>query len=237
MDRLSDRIGSLIPGGSRLPPRHPIKVSLVMGLLGLLSSWADVGLKSLTKLADSHFQISSDESLPTAVGVGMIIVMPLAIWLGQKWSRVLCSVAVGSVLTAIAMHLAGMHRFRMILKYPFHSPPVELRHTILIYCGLGFLMGILIAGSARPKKHLPSAVLCGIVLAAAMFAQTAARYWRADHLRKFLPLNRYASWMIVAAFNAFDQSLLHVSLALALGAALWDATPLPKFERESTDGT
>ncbi len=33
MDRLSDRLGSLIPGGSRWPPRHPVKVSLVMGIL------------------------------------------------------------------------------------------------------------------------------------------------------------------------------------------------------------
>lgn len=39
MDRLSNAVGYYYPGGRWLGPRHPIKVTLLMGLLGLCSGW------------------------------------------------------------------------------------------------------------------------------------------------------------------------------------------------------
>jgi hypothetical protein len=42
MDRLAGGIASVIPGCSRLPTRHPVKVSLVMTLLALVAAWPSI---------------------------------------------------------------------------------------------------------------------------------------------------------------------------------------------------
>jgi hypothetical protein len=106
---------------------------------------------------------------------------------------------------------------------------VMLRHTILILAGLGFLLGIIVTGSATRKNPIASPLLCGAILAASMFVEMELLIWWGRHLNDYLPGWRW-DWLVLSSADALFRGVIYTGLAVCLGIALWDATPLPKFE-------
>src|SRR5262245_34163734 len=84
MDHLSDRIGSLLPGGYRLPPRHPVKVSLVMLLLVAGNFCLMQNLAILLGFVLGDMAHEGLMILMVFLGFGILVLIPWAAWLGAR---------------------------------------------------------------------------------------------------------------------------------------------------------
>src|SRR5262249_10574507 len=121
MDALSDRMGSLIPGGRFLPPRHPVKVCLVMGLLGLIATGIEVVLGVMYP-PQKLYSIRLYRGFASASLVfGAVIVLPFALWMGKGWLRsilsaVLSAVALGAVVFVFASSHDSAEYFRSFIR-------------------------------------------------------------------------------------------------------------------------
>src|SRR4051812_2745431 len=82
MDRLSDRIGALVPGLRFIPPRHPLRVSLLMGLLGSLSAWVFLILLLGMMLAKVVGMDSGNLSIGLAFAI--VVLVPWSAWMGSR---------------------------------------------------------------------------------------------------------------------------------------------------------
>src|SRR5262249_4771110 len=94
LDRISDRLGSLIPGGSHWQSRHPVKDSLVMALLRMITGWGTVGPMFLTAFLGSLMNCHPTRDhrwlcpilvpLPAFSVSGLLLIVPLSLWLERR---------------------------------------------------------------------------------------------------------------------------------------------------------
>lgn len=209
MDRLSDAVGYYYPGGRYLRSRHPIKVTLLMGLLGLASGW-------LTMIAGVCVAQGFSEKpifLTAGVLLGIVVAVPWAVWLGARVRFLLplvAYVALGNAIGYAVIDQFKTERFALL--------------------GL-FLYGALTAGCLAVPGMVLSRRFQPMWLVATMLTSGAviSSYWviKDNPLLRKLP-SEVALPLIIAWFF----TLIHTPTAICLGYPLWDWTPLerPKLE-------
>lgn len=210
MDRLSDRLGALIPGCSRLPARHPIKVSVVMGALGLFSGWASMIVGAAVSLLLSPTRIQETPVFITAGAMqALIVIAPWAVWLGarRRWLLALlpyCFLANIGCYAAIDQYRVG-HQFVGLFLF-------------------GFLTGLYlsVAGLCLIQRMKPLWLLSTALISA---LGTCSFLMIREHrlINQWLPQEVELPLIIAWLF-----SLIHSPSALCLGFLLWDTTPRPK---------
>lgn len=214
MDRLSDWIGSLVPGCGRLPARHPLKVSLVMGWLGLISGWATMAVGGIFSLIVGRGNPFDEHPVFLAGGIvmGLILVAPWACWIGmrRRWALPLV------VYCSVAHYLS----FLVIDRLDRSG-----EGWTLACFGLLTGLAVALAGMVITQRFL----LPWLVVTALISSGSISSFWLIKDLHlltTFLP--REAEMIFVVAWFF---SLLHTPLALCLGWLVWDwQQTMPKFE-------
>ena len=249
MDRLSDRIGSLIPGGSRLPPRHPVKVSLVMGFFGYLSGWLTVlpwlgffflffffFLDTYTNYGFTFINIIIFITLIlTSFSMfGLVVLVPIWLWCGR---RVVPSVLVNgllSILIHVAGFAAGIGAYNLAESNHWPgSPIVSIVCLVAPHCAvisLGFALYVTRIARCRAWQTISVAVVLGTLIGVLSISVLALPFQVIDRLQVGAELRLAAS----IASLGFPLSIFHTVLACCFGIPLWDTTPLPKFEPAET---
>ena len=98
MDRFADQVGKSIPGCAHLPPRHPIKVTLVMAILGHVAGWL-VGMWFIGSILIPVPFYAHPQMMPlvylSIFGMfslsGLFILVPLSVWTRQRTVITVCS--------------------------------------------------------------------------------------------------------------------------------------------------
>ena len=222
MDRLSDFVGRLIPGGYRLPPRHPLKVSLVMGLLGLVC--ASIAISSM-QIIDIVFNprfmgVSRYYSIGIGVLFGFGVILPRNLWHDRSMIYavfgILISVAVTRFinlawwLDAIAPHPSG----------GFINFQLATCLDILVWIIIHILLGLGIKRSFS---------LLGVLMIGYCFLP----FMIANLCMSNIPKETYSqfTWLFSAWIHQMTcLSSLTVPMAICLGSLIWNTTPRPKFE-------
>ncbi len=215
MDRLSDRLGSLIPGGHRLPPRHPLKVSLVMMVL-VAANFCP--MQNLAVLLGLVLRDSAHEGLMIVMvflGFGMLVLIPWAAWLGARliWQILLVPYFI------LALHLTSQYGLRLLY------PGYELRGLEI---GVLFgLAGLFLAGRWRPVW------LIAVIVASAISLEPTSYFLRylmrsvdlTFHLRPYVNFPLNGMWAVLLGITPY-----FALMALCLGGLLWDRTPRAVLE-------
>jgi len=226
MDRLSDRLGSLIPGGYRLPPRHPVKVSLVMGILGWITGWlmclSFLGIRSLERAISAHeypaivlVVVTGFFSLP---GLGVLV--PLCLWGGRRWPAAACSLLF-AVLPYPVLQLWSSYAIRQGW-FPIQRPTWE---SFWFFAGLfaisaaSHVLGIVLLLRRNVWAVLITTTVTSSLIAATLLEGVLAMdsVWLVGLFRASLVYGMVATVCLAI-------------LAICLGIALWDTTPRAVFE-------
>lgn len=233
MDRLPERLGALVPGGSRLPARHPVKVCLVMGALGsvagALFAWDSV---IWPLIPDSPLKQTVRQILLVSeyTCASVIVLAPLCLWSGcRPWLVVL------SPVPGIANYLIWISilRFFDYAKEAFDEltwiwlSDLYNDITCAILASTYALFFSFIVHRRRMIIVGLSTILC--------FLEDAA-------FQRLVPLIGSISgpW-----FDQIGFSMLHVAfwssiyatIAICLSIAIWDGTPRQKFEPREAEIT
>lgn len=212
MGRLSDRLGSLIPGGARLPARHPVKVSLVMTLLAMLAGWSaaalilvDDALLSSTWGGEYLFYV-----LPGAF-LGWMVLLPLSLWLKRGVARPLAVIVLAIIANVIQIHLLS--------AYPTHKLGLLPIWTGTL-TGVAYSAAGLVAVYGR-RWWLVFPVSCVCILTYYGFAVieslTSSVWLIPDEL-------------IALSFLGNFFATIFAAVGVGFGSVLWDWTPPAKFE-------
>lgn len=211
MDRLSDWIGSLVPGCGRLPARHPVKVTVVMGLLGLSSGWATMVLSLLATLVyEKNARIGEHEAfLVTGAALASLVAIPWSVWLGvrKRWLILFFPYCIA----------AGYGSFK--LTEPFQGSRQEVG-LFFLGASVGLAMsavGLLIIRRPRIVWLIVTVLVSGGSQSLFVFIQDNPL------LRSSLPME-----VMIVFIVGWFFSLLHLPLAVCLGYLLWDRTAVPR---------
>lgn len=233
MDQLSDRLGSLIPGGYRLPPRHPVKVSLVMALLGFASGWLTtiLGFAATWILIEFFTSLALKllDAIPSAAGYdplflsfqilegllfGTLVFVPLAAWAGSKWPLQ------GLLIVLCWTAFNGAWWFSRL-------SPVDSEYATEQFVA-GFALGTCsVLLCMAPFRRI---ALSWIIVTIPISASSHGLIWLGivfvdAHL---VPIG-WMDWRDPLLFGWFF-SLTQAVLAVCLGVPLWDASPRATFE-------
>jgi hypothetical protein len=226
LDQFSDRLGGLIPGGSQLPSRHPIKVSLVMCLLGMIAGFGMlVSLFGVALFIDDPIQLESWAYLVPPMSMsGFFILSPLAIWHRAGVLRVF-----GSVVIGILAHTLG-----------------------LVIISDKLLPGVLIAISPVVGEYMLFIPLAAVASVHSIWIGTMSRRFLALIVsstlvpsslgilemffidRVAIGSGLWSGWLVLPLELAFVNSY-YCSLAICLGSSIWETTPRLRFECTETD--
>lgn len=223
MDQLSDRLGSLIPGGYRLPPRHPVKVSLVMVLLGIVSGWAVGAVALITHALDQTTNIPIFKA--SGLCFGLLVVIPWLLWMNQTY-RILIGVVVYSLFAAFGHIPAARFVFDKVRSHAPFGMTAGIMHA-----SSGMMFGVIWSGGVLLLLRRFSWIwwIAFIVI-------SAGASWSVSAL---LPNNYSGStlWIYFASNLSFALRFmtLHVCAALCLGIWRWDWTPRAKFELSASE--
>ncbi len=222
MDRFSDRIGAMIPGGSFLPSRHPVKVSLVMAALGFLSGWVVGGAALITHWHDASTNIPI--FIVSGVSFGVLIFAPALLWEGRGYRIVLAAIVYMAIVSVCEMFVSNM-----IFSSSIFS-------SLKRFGSYATIFPIIFA-----VKCAVSAVFWGI--GSLFFMRRPAFFWLISlitlmfltgwTLGLLLPNNFSGSrfWILYQSTMFFSSWYMveHILSAICLGMLLWDRTPRPKF--------
>lgn len=212
MDRLADGIASLIPGCSRLPTRHPVKVSLVMTLLALLAGWSATALV----LLDDALQLSTWGGeylfyfLPGAF-LGWMVLLPLSLWRKRGIARPLLVIVLSIVANVIHVHLLSTYPTGELSLIPVWTG---------VLAGLAYsTAGLVAAGGQRWWLVLPVSCVCvlthyGLVMSESLMSGA----W-------LIP-----DELIALSFLGNFFATIFAAVGVGFGSVLWDWTPPAKFE-------
>lgn len=218
MDKLSDTIGSIVPGCSRWPARHPVKVSLVMFLLGSVAGWSASLVVAIDELLMGS--VWGDELLWFAVPgafLGWMVFLPLSQWLQRGVVRALVVVVLSIVANVIQVLLLNRPTILSWL-FPIWSGALA---------GVAYsAAGIVAVSGRRWWMAIPVVGLC-------ILAHEALDVIDSPPSGIWLIPDEVVAYSLIANFF----SMIFAGAGVAFGVALWDTTPRPKFEPESTDGT
>lgn len=211
MDRLSDRLGAFIPGGSRWPARHPVKVSLVMGLLGLISGWGSMAFGAAVTVLRGQPPFDEQPTfLASGVLLAAVVMLPWAAWIGTRYRwfiplAVYCSAANYTCYCVSELDRRGNNEIGLI--------------------EFGFLSGLYLsaAGQCLTRRFHPLWCLVIAVISGAAIGSHLI-LWNC-HLFDPLLIRRITIPLVIAWFF----SSLHMTSAICLGYLLWDHPPRPKF--------
>lgn len=212
MDRLSDRIGALVPGCSRLSTRHPVKVSLVMTLLALFAAWSSTVVIAIGELwlGPSWGDSLCWYGLPGAA-LGCMVLMPLCLWLKRGFMRPFLVVVLSIIANVIQIYLLSYH-------------PPDLGGLNFLWTGLAagaaYSAAGLIAVHGRRWWLMFPASCVGILPHGVLVFN--------DELmsgRWLLP-DQFVFYTFIGNFFA----TIFTSIGVAFGSVLWDWTPPAKFE-------
>jgi hypothetical protein len=222
MDRLSDGIGSLIPGGYRLPPRHPVKVSLVLGVLGFTVGW----LICVCLFSTRYLPRAMTDSFIAPLSVcgvyaisGLFVLMPLSVWANQRFILTACSWLVPCTAYPLMLAWSGFALARGWIPADVPTLRSFLCFAILI---------------AIPAAVHASWIVCTIRknrLAVFVSATTLCSLLGAVLLQWFIYM-RTTQTVALVDFSILStvSTVCMTTLAICLGISLWDTTPRPKFE-------
>ncbi len=222
MDRLSNRIGSFVPGCSRLPPRHPVKVCLVLAYSGILAGWSGVAALLMIYAIIGHELVMLLVAACTGFPLGISQLIPLLIWMDKSNDR--CFVAPFAASTATMIQLA------LYIQIDDYSPQWE----ILITAIGGLLQAVfgLFLLNVWSFRAIAFSVLigvsCGIIRS---WLEPEATLHFIPILSQYIPMQfQYVAWM---GFNANNLSLFCIGIGVSLSTVIWDRTPAPTFLAES----
>lgn len=216
MDRLSDRVGSLIPGGSRLPPRHPVKVSLVMGVLGLIAGWVSIAPLLLFQEIMGFGIAEGLMFLTMGLACGLLVFVPLL-----AWSGLLIRHHIAAPFTTIVAAMAHMKSFAMLsgIEEPDAAAGMLLAGFT---CGCSYgIAGILFFHRRWVLEFL-------VTILVACLSHRA--YW-------FLVAYQGSISFIPAPLDDIVElslptllfAMLYAGIGMGFGISIWDRTPRPKF--------
>jgi hypothetical protein len=212
MDRLSDRIGGMVPGGSRMPARHPIKVSLVMGVLGLIAGWLTTAAFYVLRDFSTSRPAQLISFVPGTV-LGLCVLLPLMFWQGLPGAR--CTLGVLLSFLAGWMHLAIIGR----------EPPEV---SACAFAGLLSGFAYAWAGAASSRKNIWWMILPVPLASAALHAALIVCIDPQYGSIRWLPNWVHESAQIMFAANLFAG--IFACVGITFSHSLWDTTPRPKFE-------
>jgi hypothetical protein len=207
MDRLSDRLGAILPGGSLLPPRHPAKVSLVMAFLGLASGWLSMALGTAASLLSTRTSGSAETPIFLTAGAvqALVVVAPWACWSGIRWRWI-------ALLIAYCF-LANIASFFIVEQLRSRSDFGLFVFGLLTGLYLS-LPGLIPFHPVKLMWSAATAVICALVMSLFELIRDQTL------LRQVLPGDAVLP-MVIAWFF----SLIHLPGALCLGFLLWDTAP------------
>lgn len=229
MDLLSDRIGSLIPGGYRLPPRHPAKISLLMAILGWITGWlmclSFLGIRSLERAMAIHefpgIALVAVIGLFSLSGLGVLV--PLCLWGGCRWPVAACSLLFPVVPYPVLLlwsSYAIQQRWIPTARPTWDS----------------FWFFVVLIGVPAASHALGIVLLLRRNVFAVLFITTAACSLVAATLfQSVIAMNWASSVGFLQAFFVIGMiaTICLATLATCLGIALWDTTPRARFEADS----
>lgn len=223
MDRLSDWVGSLVPGCSRLGTRHPLKVSLVLGGLGVIAGWIAIGPLIIYHRFANTTNYEFMLQLIPGLALGVIVLVPLLAW--EQRSPVVMLIGVLLAFGAGYAHLKLIDFFISNMEGPF----------IENFAIAGALAGIVyaVAGISVNRRREWWMLAPLMAISGGLHAANAATQ---DSMLS-LPVPYDIDILIEMSLAANVFAGVYAALGITLGAALWDRTAPEKFEmEESTDG-
>jgi hypothetical protein len=213
MDRLSDWVGSCLPGCGHLGPRHPLKVSLVLGGLGLMAGWVMTAIGVVSILAVEHMSgiaILMPVSVAACLATpGLFVMTPFAVWRERGTRNPLWMIS-----TCMIAHVTALPFALIFPLNPF----------VGLFCFAFALTSLIIAFSAGASTEgfalfcvaIPATMLTSAVNIGAFFL-----------LERETPLNSEFTlvWYLASTLGTY-----YATLGASLGFAVWDLTPPPRFE-------
>lgn len=223
MDWLSDRMGALLPWVNRLPPRHPVAVSLMMLFLASVN-WLAMQLLAVAiicALTGSFLQGSPDLLILAAnlLGFCLVVLTPWSAWLGARkvWSVLLTPYVFAATIMVNQVQL-GLWSFLGLWNYIVSGLAVG---AILA------LPGLFLTGRWNPVWLVVTMGASAITLVPSMrLIQWLFRFDLLFLLRGVVandPGNLRHAWAI--NLGLFPYFAL---MSLCLGYLLWDMTPSPE---------
>lgn len=209
MDRLSDAVGAAIPGGSQLSPRHPVRVSVVMGLCGVASGW----LSALFGLVVVMFFFPKDSGVlmfaSSGLGYGIVVLIPWILWSSRSGWWILLLVPYAFVVQLWLSFLA--------MQYDGESWMLPLFFWGFAWAASLGGIGMYLQRRCWFLWLLAMALLTGCFFPASMYCLESM----ASALASLLPTGPLKSMVtfgwIFSAWNAFT--------AVWMGILLWDRLP------------
>lgn len=221
LDRLSGQLGALILLSRDWLPRHPVKVSLLMGLLGAIAGWIIYsfghfwGRAAPTSCGDIYWGLPAAVMPFSSAISGVLILGPLFLWSKNSWW-----------LAGFGVLIALLARYASEVVYAFPTPLFAEDFWLYISSGLEDLINALVhaAGVAWIIRRRVSAVICLSPLAGLFVSPISLLLFHSTH----------GSSLGHSIFEDSAYSLAWVGfyslLAICLGISVWDFTPRLKFE-------
>lgn len=232
MDWVSDRMGLLYSGGSSLPPRHPIKVSMLMGLMGGACGWL-----TAAPFAVAQFVFHTANSLPQflivfAIGfsaMGWAVLTPIFVWTGRRWLPSL----ILNVCASVAINLMGL--VVLILMNSVIFPGSSSEDYVVLIPGiaaisLGFSSWTSWQVGQRRTTTIVTTTIVGTIIGVGSLRAIDACSTR-------FAMNTWLSREVAQLLlSCWGYGLFDAALSMGCGITLWDLTPRPKFVPEELAG-
>lgn len=221
LDQLSDQLRAMIPQGRNWPPRHPIKVSLLMGILGAVAGWIIYGFGHFwgtvtpTSGGDVYWGLPAAVMPLSSATSGFLIVGPLFLWNKNSWW-----------LAGFGVLIASLARYASEVVYAFPTPRFAEDIWLYISSGLEDLVNAVVhaVGVAWIIRRQVLAVMSLYALAGVFVSPVSL----------FLFNLTYGSSPGYGIFEDSAYALPWVGfyslLAFCLGISIWDFSPRLKFE-------
>lgn len=232
MDRLAVGIASVIPGCSRLPTRHPLKVSLVMGLCGYLAGAVET-LPFAWSTFPNQRSITDWVWLVRSIASACCVIGPFAIWSGYSAWRIVVVTLMSFVLLCGVFYLSENIGIAKVRAYPAVNAPeatVNLLYAFAICAG--FLLAITVVETRPSRAAWIARFLVGCSIAFSLFLSEFIGIFTYTRIFGDLYYMRRSYGHNISALSmlALQLALGPIGLALLLGISLWDSTPSPRFE-------
>jgi hypothetical protein len=224
LDRLSNWIGAFVPGCARLPTRHPVKVSIVMGGLGLLAGWLTVA-PVVALEAFGHYNLQWLFNLFPGALLSVVVFLPLMAWQQRPAGVMLLSLPLAWGAGFLHMVLIAQ------IGRTDEGPTVEGFVIAGALAGAIYAAAGIVVNTRREWWMLLPVISVSGLIHGALVATTGVVQ------PQMLNLPFQLHMLVYLAFAANLFSSVYAALGITLGSALWDRTEPPKFESvENTDG-